>query len=309
MKKKSQKADRLSWDDVQYFLQLSRKNTLEKAARALGVAHTTVLRRITSLEGNLEKKLFNRTRHGFVLTEAGEGFREHAELMETASFGIRQTGRSSENLDGVVRVAAIEGFATKILVPALAEFWVATPAVAIEIVTALEPINLTKREADISISFARPKSPGVIAVRLASCDIHLYASKKYLEKNHCPANIGDLKRHVFVDYVDELIEIPALGWLRGTLGQMRILCSSTSPLSQLSAVRSNVGIGMFADYLAADEPSLCKVLPEQVRAQRDMWLTVHHDLRSDPRVSTVFHFLKKNLGPRGSRHQQLSSGV
>src|SRR5947207_13438702 len=63
------KVELFPWDDVQYFLELVRKNTLLKAARRLGVSHTTVLRRIANLERRVDHKLFERTQKGFVLTE------------------------------------------------------------------------------------------------------------------------------------------------------------------------------------------------------------------------------------------------
>jgi DNA-binding transcriptional LysR family regulator len=85
-------ANRIPWDDVQYFLELARKDTLLRAARRLGVSHTTVLRRIANLERCLDRKLFGRTQRGFVLTEAGWQLLEHAKAMECAADGIDRVG-------------------------------------------------------------------------------------------------------------------------------------------------------------------------------------------------------------------------
>jgi DNA-binding transcriptional LysR family regulator len=40
----------LHWDDLRYFLAVSRAASLSGAAKRLGVNHSTVLRRITGLE-------------------------------------------------------------------------------------------------------------------------------------------------------------------------------------------------------------------------------------------------------------------
>ena len=47
-----------AWDDVRYFLEVSRGRTLAAAAKKLGVDYTTVGRRIAALERELGSKLF-----------------------------------------------------------------------------------------------------------------------------------------------------------------------------------------------------------------------------------------------------------
>jgi DNA-binding transcriptional LysR family regulator len=45
-----------SWDDLQHFLAVCRHSTIGGAARALGVNHSTVLRRLASLEDALGQR-------------------------------------------------------------------------------------------------------------------------------------------------------------------------------------------------------------------------------------------------------------
>lgn len=64
-------ADRFSsidWDDLRVFLALARAGTLRGAARALGVNHATVTRRLGQLEAGLETRLFDRRPDGLVPT-------------------------------------------------------------------------------------------------------------------------------------------------------------------------------------------------------------------------------------------------
>ncbi|WP_315838360.1 LysR family transcriptional regulator [Bradyrhizobium prioriisuperbiae] len=280
------------WDDVQYFLELVRKTTLLKAARRLGVSHTTVLRRIANLERRLDHKLFERTQKGFVLTEAGWRLLAHAEAMAQAADEISSVGHVGNDLSGPVRIAVVEGFAARILSPALPAFREQHPNIAVEVVTAMQIANLTRREADISIGLVRPTGPRLVARRLARCDVHLYASHTYVERHGEPARIEDIDEHVFVDYIEDLIEIPSLKWLRDTTGQRNVVFSSTSPLAQLNAVLAGVGIGMFPDYIVRGEPSVRMILPKQVKAEREFWLAIHEDLRNVPRMAAVFNFIK-----------------
>ncbi len=288
-------AELFPWGDIQYFLELARKTKLLKAARRLGVSHTTVLRRVANLERKVDQKLFERTQHGYILTEAGWKLLEHAEAMERAADGMKRIGRDGNDLSGSVRIAIVEGLATRVLAPALGALREEHPNIAVEIVTAMLIANLTKREADISLGLARPTGPRLVARRVARCDVHLYASQAYIERHGEPKRIEDIDQHVFVDYIEDLIEIPALKWFRDTVGQRRVVFRSTSPLAQMSAVMSGMGIGMFPDYIVRGVPALKPILPDLVKAEREFWLAIHEDLRNVPRMAAVFNFIKRTI--------------
>ena len=50
--------EHLDWDNLRYFLAVARAGKLTAAARRLGQDHTTVGRRIVSLESAFRSKLF-----------------------------------------------------------------------------------------------------------------------------------------------------------------------------------------------------------------------------------------------------------
>ena len=61
-----------NWDDLRIFLALARGGTLTTAAKALGVSHPTVSRRVQALEKQIGARLFDRLPDRFVPTGAGE---------------------------------------------------------------------------------------------------------------------------------------------------------------------------------------------------------------------------------------------
>ncbi|HYR66971.1 MAG TPA: LysR family transcriptional regulator, partial [Reyranella sp.] len=61
-----------NWDDLRVFLTLAREGTLSTAAKALGVSHPTVSRRVQALEQQIGARLFERLPDRFVPTSAGE---------------------------------------------------------------------------------------------------------------------------------------------------------------------------------------------------------------------------------------------
>lgn len=297
----------LPWDDVQYFLELARRGTLARASRGLGVSHTTVLRRVASLERRLDRKLFDRSHAGFDLTIAGEELVAHAEEMEAIADGIFSAPGKAGPLAGTVRVAIVEGLACKVVTPALARLRDTAPELQLDVTTVMQLANLTKREADISVSLSQPSGRKLVAQKVTTSSVHLYASKQYLARYGCPNSVGDLDQHSFVDYVEDMIEIQALRWLSEVVQARRVVFRSTSPLVQLAAVRTGLGIGMFPDYLALDEPDLVPILTDAVRAEREFWVATHQDLTRIPRIRKVHEFiiacLAGGLGS-GPHHQR-----
>ena len=79
----------LDWDDLRYFLAAARQETLSGAARALGVKHSTIGRRISALERSLGAPLFVRQPDGLVLTPLGASVRSRVEQIEQAVAGVR----------------------------------------------------------------------------------------------------------------------------------------------------------------------------------------------------------------------------
>ncbi len=110
----------MDWDDLRFFAELARTGSLSAAARTLRVDHSTVARRIASLEGALGIRLFDRLPRGYELTPEGEHVREQVERLEEDVFALQRVaqGRGS-GLSGTVRVSAPPAFASLFLSPRL----------------------------------------------------------------------------------------------------------------------------------------------------------------------------------------------
>ncbi len=112
-----------NWNDLVFFLELSRQGRLMPAARRLKVDHTTVSRRISELEKDLAVKLFERKPDGFVLTEDGHRLLAIAEKMEALGLSVIETIRAKPSeLSGRVRLATMEGIAAYYLTETLVDF-------------------------------------------------------------------------------------------------------------------------------------------------------------------------------------------
>ena len=72
----------MQWDDLRIFLAVAREGSISGAAKRLMVQHSTVSRRLRSLEERLATRLIERKKSGYELTEAGEELKMSAGKIE-----------------------------------------------------------------------------------------------------------------------------------------------------------------------------------------------------------------------------------
>jgi DNA-binding transcriptional LysR family regulator len=280
------------WNDLKFFLELARQGRLMPAARRLKVDHTTVSRRISELEKDLAVKLFERKPDGFVLTEDGHRLLAIAEKIEVLGLSVVETIRSTPSEpSGRVRLATMEGIAAYYLTEKLVDFNARHPQILVELVTERHLINLTKREADVSISFVPPVGPRLDVRKAGTFRLGLFTSAGYAARRGMPTSLADLRQHDFVDYVVDLVAIAKVHWLLDVLEPEHVVFRSTSMAAQQNAILAGCGIGLLPFFSAKKEPRLVPVLPDKVRVERELYVTVHEDIQFMGRVRALTRFL------------------
>jgi len=284
------------WNDLRYFLELSRQGKLVKAAMRLHVDHTTVSRRIAGLEKQLDVRLFDKSPSGYQLTDAGLRLLPMAEKIEAQSNQLYQdiSGKDTR-LSGTVRVATPEALGSHVIARHVTEFRTEHPDIEIELVAETRRMSLSKREADIAINFARPDSGRLFSWKLCDYRLKLYATRRYLDQHPPIGTQDDLASLHFVSYIDDLIEMPELRFFENTIRNAHVVFRSTNVSAQLNAILDGIGLGMVHCFMAQNEDRLIPVLPDQIRVDRTYWLLVHEDLRQVARVYAVCQFLTRVL--------------
>jgi DNA-binding transcriptional LysR family regulator len=280
-----------NWNDLVFFLELARQGRLMPAARRLKVDHTTVSRRISELEKDLAVKLFERKPDGFVLTEDGHKLLAIAERMEAQSHSVTETiSANSSELSGRVRLSTMEGIAAYYLTGRLADFNALYPKILVELVTERHLINLSKREADISLSFVPPMGPRLDVRKAGVFKLGLYSSEAYLRKRGMPESVDDLQQHDFVDYVADLVVIDKVHWLLDVIEPEHVVFRSSSMAAQQNALVAGRGIGLLPFFSAKTDSRLVRVLPG-VTVERELFVSVHEDIQFMGRIRAVTRFL------------------
>ena len=295
----------MNWDDLRFFLAVARAGTLQAAARQLGVDHTTVSRRIKALEAGLGQALFARHLAGHELSPAGLALLPKAEAMEQAALAVLQPANqpadAPNELSGVVRVGATEGFGAAILAPALAQLGQAHPRLTVDLLAVPRAVHLSKREADVVVSLTRPQRGPYVVTKLCDYELHLYASRSYLAAHAPIRSRDDLAAHAYIGYVDELLFSDELHFLGELYRPASYALRSTSVTAQLHATVAGAGIAILPGFLAQGQPQLTRILPRLAQFTRSFWMSMPAENKSVPRIAAVWRYLKQDVAQHMSK--------
>ncbi len=285
-----QKSTPLVWDDLRFVLALSKAGSLAKAAKVLRVDHTTVGRRIESIEEALGLALFHRTHAGYALTLDGERLLGPMRAVEEAVLSLERAASSqAESLAGTVRLTSPETFGIAYLAPRLSVLGRSYPGLAIELDASGAVLDLHRREADIAVRFFKSQPQSLVVRRVGAVSYGLYATPEYLRS----AGERHLRDHRL------LAPPPAQAttegeWLSRITGGAPIAFASDLTLVLLAAALADAGVAVLPRYLGDVEPRLQR-LPMAGEPSDPLWLTVHGDLKNTPRVRLVLDFLAESF--------------
>ena len=273
-------ADRISstdWDGLRVFLAVARAGSLRGAARALGVNHATVTRRLTALEVALGTQLFDRTPDGLSASQAGEDLLSSAERIEEEMFRADRliSGRDAAP-SGLVRLSMPYALMRGFLAPEIAAFSRQFPGIELEIELTDSFSDLARREADVSIRMAFEVTDDVVGRRLARYSKAIYAATD----EELPA--------AWIGWSGETD--PA--WIRNTpFPDLPLRHRLPTHALQIEAAKAGLGLTMLPCFLADPEPGLVRAPGADPIPDRSIWLLLHNDLRNSARVRAFVDFM------------------
>jgi len=281
------------WDDLKMFLEVARHGSVHAAAKRLRLDHSTVCRRIGRLESLLAVKLFDRSRKGIAVRSEAQGLLKHIEQMDRHAGHLEDAFvRGKSTTTQVVRIATMEGIASGYLarrLPALAQFG---PNVKIELVSIPQAVDLSRKEADVFLSFFNPDARGLKSTLFGTFSLFLYCSKDYLRRHGAPRTREDLDAHVFVGYIDDLLTINAVRWLDEVVTAPDMSFHSNSVFAQCNAAVSGLGIALLPTFVGEGVAGLQRILPENVSVRREVWVSVRTEQSHLSRIKAATQFLK-----------------
>ncbi|SDC52090.1 LysR family transcriptional regulator [Paraburkholderia lycopersici] len=289
-------ASDLNWELYRTFLAVLTEGSLSGAARALGITQPTVGRHIAQLEAAFGQTLFTRSQTGLLPTEAAAALRGFAQTMRTTAAALERAAASQgAALAGVVRISASEVVAVEVLPPILASLRRSAPGLVIELVATNRVQDLLQREVDIAVRMTEPQQDMLIARRVGAIEVGLHARDDYLLAHGTPKTTAALAQHALIgfDRVTPFVRGATKKW--PLWRREAFALRADSDLAQLAMIRAGCGIGACQVAIARRDARLVRVLPELRVIDLQTWVTMHEDLRSNPRCKAVFDALVRGL--------------
>lgn len=285
------------WTHLQTFIMVAERGSLSAAAHSLNSSQPTLSRHIALLEEALGTRLFDRSKQGMTLTEAGSRLLEQTAPMADAAARIEPASDpQADHVAGSVRLTASQIVATYVLPPILVALRRDMPKIELELVATDSSDNLLRREADIAVRMYRPNQPDVITTLCGHLELGAYASRDYLARRGRPgSDISDLKSHDLIGYDRSTLILDGLraqGW---AARRSDFAFRSDDQVVCWQMVCAGFGIGFNQTVIGDANPDLERIYgPEQV-GRLPLWLTAHTEVQRSPRIRRVFDHLRRAL--------------
>ncbi|WP_048438391.1 LysR family transcriptional regulator [Caenimonas sp. SL110] len=280
------------WRLIRSFLAALDNGSLLGAARVLGTTQPTVGRHIAELESQLGVVLFERTGRGLLATDMAHWLETSARAMEGSAMQIaRSVSGAQEAITGSVRISASQTIACFVMPGVLAQMRSALPEVQVDLVSSNAVSNLLRREADIALRMVQPDQASLVTRRIAKVTLGAYAHRDYLRRRGIPRQITDLASHELVGNDRDEAILKGFAQFGVPVTREAFAFRTDDLVAYWEAVRAGLGIGFVADYLARMDSDLVPVLPMLKVPPLPIWLTVHREIRTSPRIRAVYDFL------------------
>jgi DNA-binding transcriptional LysR family regulator len=283
-------AQNLDWEEVKSFAVVAVAGSVRRAAKELNVHHSTVSRRIDSLEHALGTKLFDRMPEGYVLTTAGE---ELASTVQEVGLRLNDAERlisgQDRDLSGVVTVALEQSIAVHIFAPRLVEFASAHPNIEVRMIMTTRRVDISRREADIALRIDNNPPQTLVGKRLFPYYQTAYATPEYLAQ-HDFENAPEKARWIawYAAKTKFPISTKAAGF-----GHVPLWGCFPELAMQQAAARGGLGLAMLPCFLGDKDPELVRATTLKPIKAYDIWLLTHSDLRRTARIRAFMTFAEK----------------
>lgn len=286
---------------IEVFARVVETGSITAAAERLKTAKSSVSEAVRTLEDRLGVRLLDRSTRRIRPTEAGLAFYARCRsLLQDAEAARIEAQAFQQAPAGRLRVAAPEGFASRWLVPAMAGFLAAHPAMEIELVEAVAHVDLVEEGFDLAIRVTAETRPGMVVRRLATSCVIIVAAPGYAERHGLPAAPADVPRHRCIGFSPRPWRDT---WQIGaeTVTVRPVLLSDNSE-SLRTAALAGIGLAALPDWAVADAlvaGTLLRVLPEHAAPEFGIYALYPTNRLMIPKIRSFVDHVAAGLRTRG----------
>jgi DNA-binding transcriptional LysR family regulator len=265
--------------DLSILLELRSARSFSAAAARIGVAHTTVSRRLRELEAHFGTPLVQRTGDRIALTEAGRRAADVAERIDLDVAALeRGISGHNDRAAGPIALTTVDVLAWRYM-PVLARFSAAFPDIELDIATSVEVQSLARREAEVALRMTNAPPDTLHGHVVERFEFLAYAARSLPD--------ASLAEQRWLDYRSHECAARAADWMRLEADGARPRLYLPTPLTMLAALQRGMGAGMLPSVIGDADASLRR-LSDRPAFSIDVWLLAPKELRSTARVRALF---------------------
>jgi DNA-binding transcriptional LysR family regulator len=178
------------------FVRVGERRSFTRAAADLRTTPSVVSNRIKELEEALGFSLMNRSTHGVVLTEAGEGLLQNClQLLARLDDYVVEARNLQTGPFGTLRVQAPSDYAGRVLAPLVKKFVTGAPGLHVHLFAVEENSTSGEDGFDVIIAGKKPSPPGLTGRDLGEIRHVICGAPGYFRRCGRPSEPKDLRQH------------------------------------------------------------------------------------------------------------------
>ena len=178
------------------FVRVAERRSFTKAAADLRTTPSVISKHMKELEEALGFSLLNRSTHGIVLTDAGEGlFQSCLQMLSKLDGYVVEARNLQKGPVGTLRVQAPGDYARCVLAPVISEFAGRHPGLRIHLFVATDNSSTVDDGFDVIVASTKPSLPGLVDRDLGAIQHVVCASPDYFRRFGRPKTPQDLREH------------------------------------------------------------------------------------------------------------------
>lgn len=285
-------------DEIIAFTTIVDLGTFSAAANHLHLTPAAISRRIKQLEERLGVSLLERTTRTATLTEAGELYNQRVRAVLDSMIELEDevqnlTGKPA----GKIKVSAPPAFTEKVLSDVLHQFSTDYPDLKLEILTALDRVDLETEMCDLAFWLSKSTNPSDINTPITSVRFNVVASPAYLAAQPPIKSVTDIQSHNCLLFTDQARKgswfVPDSSGIHRLNVSGNLITNSSNVL--LQGALNAQGLVYIPDFLYqahVDSGALQLVLPESLYEVKKLYAIHTESMISSQKVQLCINFIK-----------------
>ena len=279
---------RLIWDDLQYILAVAETGSLSSAARALGVHHATVLRRIAAFEEHCGVKVFERGLRGYHLTPESSHILSAVRNIDEMVDKLRRNIASQEDsVSGPLKVTTTDSLSAIAILKYCTLFTKQYPAINVEIMSRNDQQDLSRLESDIAIRPAAFLSTDLQGEYACDLSFAPYATEAYLNKKEI---LNDVVHHDWLGLSGLIKNANFSGWMESAIPPHKFVFHADSFLTLTALAEADQGVAIIPCYLGDRSKKLTRINHLAPNFSTGLWVAAHPDMAGSAKIQAAMSF-------------------